>query len=97
MCVASTSELWVHLEAKELDDPSPLISEPYKKTIRHKKKCMCFCLIKYTAAGVVSCEHGLFSPYNVSSVGNNLLITKSLCCGEKQRHQKGKGEITVHL
>lgn len=40
---------------------------------------------------MVSSEHGLFSPYNVSSVGNNLLITKSLWCGGEAKTPERKG------
>lgn len=50
------------------------------------------CLINCTAGGVVSCEHGLSSHCNVSSVGNNLLISTSLCCGGEAKTPERKEE-----
>lgn len=81
---------------KGIDDPSPLISEPYKKRAR-QTKFTCSCLINCTAGGVLSCEHGLSSHYNVSSVSNSLLVPTSLCCGGGAKAPGRKGGKLLYI
>lgn len=50
------------------------------------------CFINCAARGVVSCEPGLSSHHNVSSVSNNLLISTSLCCRSRKDTRKERGK-----